>query len=60
MFTHTCTACSRRQLIFPSQISAMDTLAPGVIALAFTCWCGEPQTALTGRQVSEGRQTVDA
>ncbi len=49
MFTHTCTTCSRRQLIFPSQINGMANTDRG-IELAFTCWCGDEQTALTGKR----------
>lgn len=49
MFTHTCTVCARRQLIFPSQITSLDNTAEGIV-LAFTCWCGSEQTAVTGRR----------
>lgn len=48
MFVHHCTACSLRQLIFPSQITGLADSADGV-QLAFTCWCGETQTHPLGR-----------
>lgn len=48
MFDHNCTACAKRQLIFPSQITAMDTTAAGIL-VRFTCWCGADQTMLTGK-----------
>lgn len=47
MFTHTCTACHRRELIFPSQITGMETTGHGIV-VSFTCWCDAPQTMLTG------------
>ncbi|WP_182525467.1 hypothetical protein [Nocardioides dongkuii] len=45
MFTHTCTACAQRQLIFLSQVSAVADSPRGPLA-TFTCWCGAEQTAL--------------
>ncbi|WP_243060134.1 hypothetical protein [Nocardioides sp. SR21] len=48
MFDHNCTACAKRQLIFPSQITAMDTTAAGIL-VRFTCWCGADQSMLTGK-----------
>lgn len=56
MFTHTCTACQSRQLIFPSQISALDNTDHG-IEVSFTCWCGAAQSLLTGRAASAPRRT---
>lgn len=52
MFVHNCTACERRQLIFPSQVSSLANTDRG-IELAFTCWCGNEQTMLTGRVAEE-------
>lgn len=49
MFAHDCTACGKRQLIFPGQITSMDNTGAG-IELGFTCWCGAEETALTGRR----------
>jgi hypothetical protein len=48
MFDHHCTACDRRQLIFPSMITGMANTDHGIV-LAFECWCGAQQTALTGK-----------
>jgi len=42
MFVHQCTACERRQLIFPSQVTGMADYE-GAAVLAFTCWCGAEQ-----------------
>lgn len=47
MFTHTCTVCEKRQLIFPSQITAVTGSDQGPVA-TFTCWCGAEQTAPYG------------
>ncbi|MGA8845742.1 MAG: hypothetical protein WB471_03915 [Nocardioides sp.] len=59
MFTHSCSSCERRQLIFPSQISAVTPDARG-IAYHFTCWCGESQTAVqrTVRSQATSRSQV--
>ncbi|WP_300402071.1 hypothetical protein [Nocardioides sp.] len=54
MFTHTCSACSRRQLIFSTQITSVTSVDAG-IAYHFTCWCGEQQSAV---QVTDRSQTV--
>jgi len=43
MFTDTCTACAKTQLIFPSQITELVNTDRGPV-LHYTCWCGEPQT----------------
>lgn len=43
MFTHHCTACDKRQLIFMSQVSGVVPTAAGV-SFAFTCWCGADQS----------------
>ncbi|NHC22766.1 hypothetical protein G6553_06200 [Nocardioides sp. IC4_145] len=45
MFTHVCTACAKRQLIFPSQVTAVAESEQGPVA-TFTCWCGAEQSAL--------------
>ncbi len=44
MFLHLCSACHRRQLIFPSQVTAVAAGAGGPVA-SFTCWCGAEQSA---------------
>ncbi|MEO9322758.1 hypothetical protein ABFT23_04655 [Nocardioides sp. C4-1] len=46
MFVHHCTACSRRQLIFPSLVTGVVPSGDGLV-LAFTCWCGAEQTTVT-------------
>ena len=45
MFTHNCTACERRQLIFFSQVKKVAGTEAGPAA-TFTCWCGAEQTAV--------------
>ena len=50
MFDHHCTACDKRQLIFPSQVTSLVNTDHGII-VAFECWCGAEQTMLTGRRV---------
>jgi len=52
MFDHVCTACDRRLLIFPSQVTSVENTDHGIV-VAFTCWCGADQSMLTGRVVSE-------
>jgi hypothetical protein len=47
VFAHTCSACHRRELIFPSQITGMDTTERG-IEVRFTCWCDAEQTMVSG------------
>ena len=54
MFTHTCSACERRQLIFSTQITDVTSAENG-IAYHFTCWCGQGQTAV---RVTDRSQTV--
>ncbi len=49
MFDHECTACDKRQLIFPSQVTGVTNTADGIV-VAFTCWCGADQTWVTGRR----------
>ncbi|MCH1867732.1 hypothetical protein [Nocardioides sp. CFH 31398] len=45
MFTHHCTACERRQLMFVRQISDVAPVADG-LEVSFTCWCGAEQTGV--------------
>ena len=47
MFDHVCTSCHRRQLIFPSQVTAIDNSEHGIV-VSFTCWCGAAQNWRTG------------
>lgn len=48
MFARYCTACEKKQLIFPSQISAITNTDHG-ITVDYVCWCGTAQTMVTGR-----------
>ncbi|MCW2767809.1 MAG: hypothetical protein JWO11_3768 [Nocardioides sp.] len=48
MFDHNCSACGKRQLIFPSQVTSLTNTAHGIV-VAYTCWCGSDQTLTTGR-----------
>ncbi len=47
MFVHHCSSCDRRQLVLPGQIAAIDNTERGIVA-HFACWCGAPQSLLTG------------
>ena len=49
MFQHHCTACGDRGLVFPSQITALDNTAAGIV-VSYTCWCGSAQQVLSGRR----------
>lgn len=60
MFDHHCTACDKRQLIFPSQITAMTNTEAGIV-VTFTCWCDAEQTMVTGRAAARsGKVTLAA
>ena len=52
MFDHNCTACAKRQLIFPSQVTSLTNTGHGIV-VAFTCWCGADQTMVTGRAATK-------
>ncbi len=56
MFDHHCTACDKRQLIFPNQVTSVDNTDHGIV-VTFRCWCGAAQTWLTGRR-AVGRPAV--
>ena len=45
--TTTAPPATRRQLIFPSQITGVTNTDHGIV-VSFTCWCGSEQTWLTG------------
>ncbi|WP_299056770.1 hypothetical protein [uncultured Nocardioides sp.] len=45
MFTHHCTACERRQLMFVRQITDVAPVTDG-LEVSFTCWCGAEQTGV--------------
>ena len=57
MFDHTCTACAKRQLIFPSQITGMVNSEAGIV-VRFTCWCGAEQAMVTGKAKATPKKTV--
>jgi hypothetical protein len=57
MFAHHCTACAKRQLVFPSQITSLTNTAGGIV-VAFTCWCGADQTLTTGRVAARRSQAA--
>jgi hypothetical protein len=59
MFAHNCSACERRQLVFASQIKALQNTDHGIV-VRFTCWCGADQVALTGRKVTGQREVAVA
>lgn len=52
MFTHTCSACHRRELIFPSQVTGMANTDHGIV-VTFTCWCDAEQTMVTGLKAAQ-------
>jgi hypothetical protein len=52
MFDHHCTACDKRQLIFPSQVTALTNTDRGIV-VRFTCWCGSEQAMVTGRAAAK-------
>lgn len=43
MFAHTCTACRRFALIFPSQVRTLTNTEHGPV-VHYVCWCGAEQT----------------
>lgn len=47
MFASHCTACDKRQLIFPSQVTGMVPHERAII-LTYTCWCGAEQSWTAG------------
>lgn len=49
MFAHHCTECDQRRLVFPSQIIGIDNTSAGIV-VDFLCWCGAPQSLVTGRR----------
>lgn len=52
MFQHICSACHRRELIFPSQVTGIENTDHGIV-VTFTCWCDAEQTVLTGVQAPQ-------
>jgi hypothetical protein len=56
VFAHHCTACDRRQLVFPSQVDRVDNTDHGIV-VDFRCWCGAEQTLVTGRGARRPAET---
>lgn len=54
MFVHACTSCHNRQLVFPGQVTSLVN-TPGGIVVGYTCWCGAPQTWVTGKAATRER-----
>ena len=59
MFAHHCTACDRRQLIFPGQVDDITNTDHGIV-VSFRCWCGSEQSMVTGTGAPVARPTVAA
>jgi len=59
MFDNECTACGKRQLIFPSQITGLANTDAGIV-VGYTCWCGADQTWVTGKTRRDRRPLVAA
>lgn len=51
MFDHHCTACEKRQLVFPGQVKSIANTDHGIV-VRFACWCGADQVMVTGRKAS--------
>lgn len=56
MFAHHCSACDRRMLVFPDQITGLVNTDHGIV-VSFECWCGADQTMVTGRTAGTTRRT---
>lgn len=52
MFQHTCSACHRRELIFPSQVTGTENTDHGIV-VTFTCWCDAEQSMVTGLRATQ-------
>ena len=59
MFDNECTACGKRQLIFPSQITGLANTDAGIV-VGYTCWCGADQIWVTGKRREDRRPLVAA
>jgi hypothetical protein len=57
MFVNHCTACDKRQLIFPSQFRSVTRAGDGVV-VTYTCWCGSEQTWTLDRHVDPAQPTA--
>lgn len=47
MFDIHCSACDRRMLIFPGQITGLINDDQGIVVM-YTCWCGADGAMRTG------------
>ncbi len=56
MFDHKCTACGKRQLVFPGQVTSLVNTTYGIL-VSHVCWCGAEQKWVTGRAAT-GRATT--
>jgi hypothetical protein len=52
VFDHVCSACGKRQLVFASRVRSIVNTAAG-IQVTHICWCGAPQTWLTGKAATK-------
>lgn len=59
MFDHHCTACDRRQLIFPSQVTGLVNTDHGIV-VGLVCWCGAEQSLVTGNGATDRHLTSAA
>lgn len=59
MFAHHCSQCDQRRLVFPSQITGIANTNAGIV-LDFVCWCGAPQSLVTGRRTGTARVPASA
>ena len=59
MFDAHCTACDKRQLIFPSQVTSLTNTDHGIV-VTYTCWCGAEQSLTTGRSATESSRVAVA
>jgi hypothetical protein len=57
VFTHHCTACERRQLMFVRQITDVAPVAGG-LEVTFTCWCGVEQTGVLADLTATSTRSV--
>jgi hypothetical protein len=52
MWVLECGHCGRRRLVGADRVRGVWNLAPGLIAVAIACACGEVVTILTGRRLT--------
>lgn len=52
MFVHQCGACHQRQLIFPSQFTAVAA-TDSAVSVTFTCWCGAEESSVLTSMLDE-------